>query len=315
MKVLILGAGSLGSVFGGFLAKKNEVSMVGREWHLGKVREQGLRISGIWGDFQVKNLRVYTSLDEMKGIQDTEFDLIFVSVKSYDTSSVMKEYFSLMSKENFVISIQNGLGNAEVISSFVGEERTVLARVIFGAEIFSPGCVKVTVCADKVMLGGLNNRMEYSKVKKIAEMLTSVGIESEATLEIDKYIWAKVLYNSTLNPLSAILEVTYGELGEEEQTRWIIEKICHEIFEVTKAHKIELFWDEPEEYLNILFNKEIPQTSTHYSSMLQDIKRGKKTEIDALNGAIVRLAKKVKVKVPVNEVITRLVRFKERRKC
>jgi 2-dehydropantoate 2-reductase len=248
----------------------------------------------------------------MKRAGDTEFDLIFVAVKSYDTPTIMKEYASLMRGKNLVISIQNGLGNAEIISSFVGEERTILARVIFGAEILSPGWVEVTVCADKVRLGGFKNRAQYQRVKEIAELLTSVGIESEATSEIDKYIWAKILYNSTLNPLSAILEVTYGELGKSSYARWVIRKICEEIFEVTKAHGIELFWGEPEEYLDVLFNKEIPKTSAHHSSMLQDIKRGKRTEIDALNGAIVELAKKVSVETPVNEALTNLVKFKEK---
>jgi 2-dehydropantoate 2-reductase len=286
--------------------------LVGREWHLGKVRERGLKISGIWGTHQVENLRVYTSLDQMKRAGDTEFDLIFVAVKSYDTPTIMKEYAPLMRGKNLVISIQNGLGNAEVISSFVGEERTILARVIFGAEILSPGWVEVTVCADKVRLGGFKNRAKYEKIKEIAELLTSVGIESEVTSEIDKYIWGKILYNSTLNPLSAILEVTYGELGKSSYARWVIRKICEEIFEVAKANGIKLFWGEPKEYLDVLFNKEIPKTSAHHSSMLQDIKRGKRTEIDALNGAIVELAKKVGVETPVNEALTSLVKFKEK---
>ncbi|MDI6786683.1 MAG: 2-dehydropantoate 2-reductase [bacterium] len=312
MKILVLGAGAIGSVFGGFLAKSGcKVTLVGRPLHMRAVRKQGLKITGIWGEHIVKDLALCTNMEELVKSKEGSFDLVLVCVKSYDTKKIVEEYLPVIKNSPYVISFQNGLGNSEIIINSAGEEKTITGRVIFGVNVVEPGEVKVTVYADKVILGSLNNIIKIEEIEEIADLISNSGIPCQASKEINKYLWAKVLYNSCLNSLASLLEVTYGELGEKEETKKLMLDICKEIFLVAKAKGVELFWEKPEEYFDYLINKQIPLTKAHYASMLQDIRNKKKTEIDSLNGAVVKFAKKRGLIVPVNEILTRLIKSKE----
>ncbi|MBU2599509.1 ketopantoate reductase family protein [bacterium] len=314
MKILILGTGAIGSVFGGFLAKSgHQVTLVGKLPHLEVIKQQGLKISGIWGEYLItQNLILGLNLEEILRNSQKSFDLVLICVKSYDTEKIVKEYLPVIKESSYIISLQNGLGNLEIISSLVEKEKIIAARVIFGAKVESPGHVKVTVYADQVMLGSIDNVISFEKLEEVAQIISTSGIPCQATKEINKYLWAKVLYNCSLNGLAAILEVTYGELGAYQETRKIMLDICKEIFMVAKIKKIEFFWERPEEYFDYLINKQIPPTAFHHASMRQDIKNQKKTEIEALNGAIVRLAKEEGLEVPVNNFITSLIKSKEK---
>jgi len=127
---------------------------------------------------------------------------------------------------------------------------------------------------------------------------------------IQMHIWAKALYSAALNPLSAIFGVEYGKLTNPHSFA-IIENLIHEAFKVAEAEKVELFWNSAEEYLSHLRHEQIPLTEKHRSSMLNDIKRGKKTEIDFLNGVFVALGKRYNIPTPVNETTVRVIKFLE----
>lgn len=310
MKILVFGCGALGSVFAGLLAKYDfDVVAIGRNPHIKKIKEDGLKIFGLWGEHHILNIHPYNSIKEIK--KNLKFDIIFLSVKSYDTLSATHQIKDYLADDGFVISIQNGLGNVETISKIVGKKRTVGARVIFGAEIVSPGVVKVTVYAEPVMIGKITKNRYDKKIQEVAEILSNCGIPTKFTTNIEEYIWSKTLYNCALNGLSAILNLTYGELLKNEETRKLIRKIIEEIFLILKKKNIKLPWKNVNDYLKILFGTLIPATYNHRSSMLQDIERGKKTEIDALNGIVVKLGKKGKIPIFYNKCITELVRAKE----
>lgn len=310
MKILLIGAGAIGSVITGFLTKAGkEIHSLGRDKHIQAIKKNGLIINGIWGKHKIKNLKVYSNIEELPSIN---FDIILLTVKAYDTEQAIRQIKNFVKKDTLVISLQNGLGNIETITRYIGKERTVGGRVIFGAEIIKEGVVKVTVCADNIKIGRITKRTSSKKLEAVAKIFTDSGIETEVTEEIEKYIWGKVLYNCALNGLGTILESSYGELLEKQETREIMEEIVREIFLITKKLGINLFWKEDKEYIKVLFNELIPITYEHYPSMLQDIKNGRKTEIDYLNGTIVKLAKKNGLKVPVNALITDLIKFKEK---
>jgi len=193
----------------------------------------------------------------------------------------------------------------------LGKDNTIGGRVIFGAELVEPARVKVTVYADKVMLGSLKDGVPFEKVKEIAELFDNSGIPTSSTEEIEKSIWGKVLYNCALNALSCLLEVNYGKLLENPQAKTIMEDTVRELFKVLQVKKVVVDWNEADEYIEELFEHLIPATYDHFSSMLQDIRTGKKTEIDALNGKIVAMAEEMKLDLPVNRVITSLVKAKK----
>jgi 2-dehydropantoate 2-reductase len=308
MDILIMGAGAIGSVFGGFLAKAgHKVTLLGRQWHMAAVEKTGLRITGIWGEHLVTTLSAKTS-----PLPLDKFDLVLLTVKSYQSRDAMAEIGRSLSTEAPVLSLQNGLGNLETIAEAVGADRTLGGRVIFGAEILEPGHVKVTVCADKVAIGPMaGSKFPYEQVEAIAALIDQSGIPAFATETIEQYIWGKILYNVALNAPAAILEVNYGRLLEHRSTRKLIEKIVAEAFSVAHAEGVSLDWPSPENYVEVLFQKLIPATAAHFPSMLQDIHNGKKTEIDAMNGAIVRLGRRHGIPTPFNETLTSLIEFQE----
>ena len=310
MKILIMGAGSIGSVTGGFLAEAgHKVTLVGRAAHMSAIERDGLRIDGIWGDHHVTDLRTATSCEQLKG---ETFELVILSVKSYDTEQAIAEAASLVAPDGLVVSFQNGLGNVETIAAAVGSGRTLGGMVIFGGRIDEPGRVTVTVYANEVKIGSSTGDASRHRVDEVVRLIDDSGVPTLATDEIDKHIWGKILYNCALNPLSAILNATYGELGAEQATRDIMARVVEEVFAVAQARGVELFWKRPDQYLRVFYEELLPPTEGHYASMLEDLKRGSRTEIEAINGAVVRYGNEADVPCPVNEVLVGIIRVMER---
>ena len=309
MKILVMGAGAIGSVFGGLLAKQqHDVSLIGRKRYMDAINGGGLNISGIFGEHHVTNLKTFV---DSAGVTERGFDVIFVATKSFDTETAVKGILPLLGEATLVISLQNGLGNVETISRMVGAERTVGGRVIFGVELVKPGHFKVTVIADKVLLGSPGGKADGKKLEEIAGALSAAGIPAETTPDITMYIWQKVLYNSCLNALSAILDTSYGQLGEHMATKEIISEIIRETFSVAVCKNIDLGFTGAAEYEKLFFEKLLPATASHHSSMLQDARNGRRTEIDAINGAIVQLGEEIGIATPVNWMLTRLLHAQE----
>jgi 2-dehydropantoate 2-reductase len=307
MKVLIFGAGSMGSIFGGFLSSENDVSLIGRKNHVDSINEKGLLVTGIWGEHSFSKLRAFKSVEEVQ--EDSVFDLIMITTKAYDTEAAVKEIKPFVKGTSVVMSMQNGIGNEETISRAVGVKKTMGGMAIFGGKILEPGHAEVTVFASDCLVGDLNGGLSR-RVEQIAESFSSAGIPTKASENIKRDKWMKAFYNIALNPLSAILRVPYGVLGERKESKDLMKSMLKEAFNVAASLDISLKFTW-EEYFKYLIEKQLPPTSAHRSSMLQDIERGKKTEIDYLNGAIVRLGQDRGIETPVNETITNIIRALE----
>jgi 2-dehydropantoate 2-reductase len=311
-KYLVFGTGALGSVFGGLLQENGcDLTYVGRGEHFKAVQERGLKITGIWGDHQIPPSQIKGFLDSTKILE--KFSVILLCVKSMHTDTAASQAAQLLEENGIMVSIQNGLDNWEKIANHVGEDRTVGARVIFGAEIPKPGITKVTVIADKVLLGEPFMPVNRSLLEAMSKDLNRAGIPTGlvSSEDIRSALWVKVLYNSALNPLSAILEATYGELGQRQETREVMRKVLKEIFQVMEKKGVRVPFKDSDDYYHFFMEKQLPPTTGHHSSMLQDISRGKLTEIDALSGAISQYAKELGLETPYNDFLTALIRFKQ----
>ncbi|NPV27578.1 MAG: 2-dehydropantoate 2-reductase [Firmicutes bacterium] len=309
MKILVFGLGALGTVYSCLLKEAgHQVVGLDREPVVETIRQDGVRITGIWGD-HVSQLDDLVS--DVQQIQSRDFDLIILTVKSFDTAAVAGQITQIMAANTYVLLAQNGYGNFEAAAQYIPQEKLVLGRVIFGAETLAPGFSKVTVIADDVVLGSPQNVIDMEVLENFAQTMSKAGIPTRASEQVMKYVWGKIIYNSALNSLGAILEVNYGKLAEVEHSRLLMDNVIREIFALLAAMKQETLWSDAEAYLRDFYEKLVPATASHHASMLQDIQRGRKTEIDALNGAVVVLGKKYGVSTPVNEVITTLVKTKE----
>jgi 2-dehydropantoate 2-reductase len=306
MRFLVMGAGAMGSAIGGFLAAGgHDVTLVGRDPHMSAIRAKGLRITGIWGDHHVRALATETSI---AGLDRGSFDCILITVKSYDTSDAVRAVKTLVVGDAVVCSYQNGLGNAEIIADAVGWERTIGARVIFGVRLEEAGLVAITVIAEPTALGIHDRRGPAGRARAIAAAMNSAGIPTTFTDDLAPLIWGKVAYNSALNPLSALLDVPYGALLESEETRQIMREVVHELYAVAQACGVRLAPETGEAYVGLLFEKLIPPTAAHYASMREDFLKHRRTEIEALNGAICRYGDEYGVACPTNALLARLVR-------
>lgn len=308
-RVAIMGAGAIGSAIGGMIAKSGqgiEVTLVGRDPRIKAIRKNGLRITGIWGEHIVTNLNAVTSPPHK------DYDIIFLTVKSYDTKTAARAALPMLGPDTAIVSMQNGLGNVETLAEIAGGERTVGGMGIFGAVVPGPGAVRVTVIASETLIGEIDGSITPTqRVKYIVRMLESAGIPTKPSDNVMQEIWHKALYNIALNPLSAVFEVTYGKIADNPHTRWLAGKMISEAFLVAKAAGMDLGMVSPDEYMEILWSQLLPPTRDHRSSMLQDIIRGKVTEIDYINGKVVELGVEYGIKTPYNNAVVRMVKAKE----
>ncbi len=309
MKILVFGLGALGTVYSCLLKKAgNEVIGIDREVVANEIENKGVRVNGIWGDHEAYLDKVYSRIADVK---PDDFDLLILSVKAYETVEVALQLQKVISPKTYLILAQNGYGNFEAAARFIPQEQIILARVIFGAETLAAGCSKVTVIADDVILGSPPKKIGMDYLNSLAELFSQAGIPTRASEDVMKYVWGKIIYNSALNPLGAILEVNYGRLAEMDSTRSLMNSMIEEIFAVLAAIRQETIWPDAASYLEAFYRQMVPSTAGHHASMLQDIQRGRKTEIDALNGAVVDLGRQYGVPTPVNAVISSLLKAKE----
>lgn len=309
MRILVMGAGALGSVAGGLMSRAgHEVSLVGRAAHINAVRSQGLLIEGIWGSHHVAGMEAVTAVEDLCR---ADFDLVLIAVKSYDTRKAAQLVVPMVSPETWVCSYQNGLGNAEVIAREVGPERVLGARVIYGARIAEPGRVDVTVIAAPTAIGGYGAPGAAKAAKEVAAAMEAAGLPTVDTDRIQTVLWSKVAYNCALNPLSALLNVPYGALAENSHTRQIMDDVIEELYAVAEAMEVPLEPETADGYRESFYGKLLPPTAAHYASMREDLLLGRRTEVDALNGAIARFGAERHVPCPANGMLTALVHARE----
>jgi len=294
--------------------KAGRVDIIARENTVSALKKHGLVRTGIWGDFHAEPSKFgsYTSLGQVRA---RKYDYILVCTKSFDSLAAAKnlsEHKSLFGKETRIVLFQNGWGNAEAFSTFFKRGRIYNARVITGFQRTNTNEVAITVHADSIHIGSLFNK-DSSPLTDLCEAIAAGDIPCQVTNEIVKDLWAKMLYNCALNPLGAILDVPYGVLAQNQTTRTIMNGIVDEAFSVMTEAGYKTHWPTSEDFLEVFYDKLVPDTAEHKSSTLQDIMAKKTTEIDALNGAVIRLAERYKAKVPYNLVIYNLIKFIEGR--
>lgn len=310
MKILVVGLGALGTVFATALkASRETVFGLIKEKYIHNFIDRKTKMTGLFGNKEAIIDGIFSKVEE---ISSEILDLIIVTVKSFDTEEVIKQILPIVRENTLVLLAQNGYGNYEIAKRYLGKERVILSRIIFGARLIEIGSAEVTVFGDQIVIGQPEGAVAEDKLAQISETFNTAGLPTRVSRDVYKILWDKVLYNCALNPLGALLECTYGDLATNEESREVMNGIINEIFSVAKANQIELNWNAPEEYRKNFYEKLVPPTAKHFPSMFYDLKAGKRTEIDALNGAIVSLGKKKNIETPINKTIVNLIKTKEK---
>jgi len=312
MNFLIYGAGALGQAIGCMLSASGQhVDLILRDRFWKAISEKGLSVEGIFGTYTAapNTLDLYTDIRQTT----KNYDYVLITTKSYDTEFAVNEIDTLAHRALSVVSMQNGCGNLEKLVNTFGTKKILGARVITGFEITTPGIVNITVSADSIHIGSSRNGTITDEADRLANCIKNAGHPCEAVEDIHQSLFAKLLYNCTLNPLGAILGVHYGALVEKEETRQIMDQVIEETFDVIHALGGKTPWPDARTYKNIFYKTLIPATYNHRPSMLQDIEAGKPTEVDSLIGYVSRKGKQYNITTPTCDMLTALVQFKESR--
>jgi 2-dehydropantoate 2-reductase len=238
-----------------------------------------------------------------------------VATKAFDTEAAaagLAEAKHAAASRTLFVLCQNGWGNAERFATRFPAERVYSARVITGFRRPALHHVDVTVHAEPVHVGSLFGA-SAAAVAPLCAALAKGGLPCEPSDRIAEDLWAKLLYNAALNPLGAILGASYGALGSSPHTRPVLEALARESFAVMRAAGFRTHWPSADAWLADFRARLLPPTAAHESSMLQDLRAGRRTEIDAITGAVVDLATRHGVEALVSRSVLALVRFLEAR--
>lgn len=298
MKITIVGPGAMGCLLAGFLSKgSGEIWLLDKNAERAqKIKEQGIKAEGVSGNWQAK-VNVSVSAQEI-GPQD----LIIIAVKSYDTKGALKDIKPMLGESTLVLSLQNGLGNTEIISEVAGQEKTLGGTTNHGATLLAAGSIRHAGRGETV-LGRMDGKIT-AELRSIRELFNQAGLKTALTKDIKALLWSKLIINVGINALTAITRLNNGRLIEFDGTRKILEEAVNEAIKVAKKKRIRLIYDDPLSKVEAVCEA----TANNVSSMLQDVLKQRRTEIDFINGAVVRQAQGLNIPTPVNAALTHLVK-------
>ncbi|GCF13420.1 2-dehydropantoate 2-reductase [Haloarcula mannanilytica] len=290
MDIVVVGAGSLGSLVGGLLAREHDVTLVGREPHVGTVAESGLSVVG------TEQFRVHPNAQTTVPVSA---DLAVVTVKAYDTAAVATDLADCTL--DACLSLQNGMGNEAQLAATL--DCPVLAGTCsYGANLREPGTVAFTGRGEIVL--GDRNGGRSAVADDVGAAFRAAGIETTVATDMPTRLWEKLAVNAGINAVTALARVENGALVDSLADT-IAADAARETAAVARKQGIAL----SDERAVSLVERVVRETAANHSSMLQDVSAGQQTEIDAINGYVVGTATEP---VPVNETLTRLVRTWER---
>jgi len=295
MKIAVMGAGAVGCYYGGMLARAGHaVSLVGRPHHVEAIRREGL-----WLDTQQFSEHIALAADtEAEAVRGAS--LVLFCVKSTDTEQAALEMRPHLAPDAFVVSLQNGIGNAQRLRSVLSQE--VAAAVVYVAtEMAGAGHVKHHGRGELVI-----ERSASSDA--VAALFEQAGVPTQVSDNVDSALWAKLILNCAYNALSAITQMPYGRLVQGEGVEAVMRDVVQECLAVARASEIVFSGDIWQAVQGIA--RTMP---TQFSSTAQDVARGKRSEIDQLNGEIVRRGTALGIPTPVNRTLHALVRLIESR--
>jgi len=287
MKIIILGAGGIGSLVGALLSKDNDVLLIGRKEHADKIKNNGLQIKGCLNE----NFKLEAE-EKIEKIE--EDDMLILSTKATANEELLKEIKDKISENNILLVLQNGLGNEDQIKKIVNCH-VIRGIITSGTTFLEPGTVECSNLGDLFI-----EKSEQSE--KLADIFNNTGINTQIPEDMKERIWRKVIVNCVMNALTAILKVKNGELAKIPN---VVKSIIDECVEVANKEGLELDNNEMFEFVM----KTMDASAENKSSMFQDIIKGRKTEIDFLNNKVVELGKKHNIKTPVNKVLVDMVKF------
>jgi 2-dehydropantoate 2-reductase len=291
MRILVVGAGAMGSLFAARLKKGgHEVSLLERvKDRVEEINERGIRVEGVGGKYVVK-VQALSSPPRWKP------NLILICVKAYDTRKAAEAIRKIVGAETVILTLQNGVGNVEILSEVLGKERVLGGVTAEGATLLSSGRVRHAGQGDTIL-------QQSPLSDSVVQVFQAAGFRTRAEADVRSFIWGKLIVNVGINALAAITRLRNGRIPELESLRAVMATAVAEAVAVCTAMKLSLPFPDPTGKVEQVCR----DTAGNVASMLQDILKHRKTEIEFINGAVVREGKKAGIPTPVNATLTGLV--------
>lgn len=293
MQIIVLGAGAIGSLYGAKLAATNEVTLVAREEHAAAINAHGLQVKG--HDAGIRRLHAETGVKAIA--PDT---LILLTTKVSGTTAALAPLASLVRDDTTVLCLQNGLGSEALVQKALNDRGVVLRAITQAGAIFEEaGVVNYTVIGETVL-------EQHERAQRIADVFVAAGLETRVSPSIEHEVWQKLIFNCVVNPITAILGSEVGAIANPRLDR-LKQLVIDECLAVAAAEGVTFKLD----FLGTINQLYAP--SRNIVSMLQDLRRGRQTEIDYLNGAIVSLGEKHGIDCRLNRALTAIIRTMQAR--
>ncbi|AJA47667.1 putative 2-dehydropantoate 2-reductase [Clostridium pasteurianum DSM 525 = ATCC 6013] len=295
MRISVIGAGAMGCLYGAYLSTKNEVCLiVHKKEQADAINKEGIAMMENGKEF-LFNIPAYTTGDDVGHV-----DLIIVAVKSTATESAIKENLSLVADDTLVMTIQNGAGNDEEIAKYVDGRRVIVGTtshnsVSLGVGKFQHAGTGMTT------IGSTHASME--NVILLASVLKESGIEAVVSENINKVIWSKLILNTTINTFATLMDCKVNCILKSDYAWDYIKMVVREVVQVAELDGVHFEYEEALEWVH----KTCIAIGNGYPSMLQDRRNKRLTEIDKINGTVVRKAEKYGIEVPCNRLIVDMV--------
>jgi 2-dehydropantoate 2-reductase len=292
MRFTFIGAGAVGGFYGALLARKgHDVSFVARGAHRDAIARDGLRVDGPIGDFTVK-VRADSDPATLG-----RADVVVLAVKTYDNAAAIPMIRPLMGPDTVVLSLQNGVDSVEEIAAAIGEPATLGGSTYIATAIEAPGFIRQTGTHKRIVFGeyfGARDRVS-ERVRAIESVMRSADIDAEAVADARAAVWEKFTYLAPFAAFTGAARLPIGPLWADEAIRPIFIEAVSEVRRVASAHDIPLAADHMEK-INVYVARLPPSTR---SSLLIDLSQGKRIEVEALQGSVVRRGRNVGVPTPI----------------
>jgi len=296
VKIVIIGAGAMGSLFGALLAESGENVRLYDIWkeHVEVIKEKGLDIEL---NGKTRSVSVNATSDK-RHIEKTDLAIIFV--KSTQTSDAARTASELLDNSGFVLTLQNGMGNADIIGKVVDPGRIIAGTTSHGATILGPGSIRHAGTGPTVI--GMWSGIQKAGIQKITDLFNKAGIVTETVDNVQNVIWAKLFVNVGINAITALTGIKNGRIIDLASTKALSCAAVEEAMKVAGALGVKVADNTVEHVFQVA-----EATGANRSSMGQDVDNKRQTEISVINGAIVKEAKRLGIQAPVNRTLTTLI--------
>jgi 2-dehydropantoate 2-reductase len=293
MKIAVIGAGGVGGYFGGRLARANfDVTFLARGEHLREIRQNGLTVKSIKGDFKIENAKATDSIRKI-GFAD----IVILATKAWQLHDIADELASIVKKDTIVLPLQNGVVTAEELAERIPSGNILRGLCKIFSKVESPGVISHPALEPTIIFGEAN-LMVTERVGLLKSVFDKAEIDSHISNDITADLWKKFM-GICVSGLLAVTGSTYGELRELKETRQLMTELIKEIFALSQQLKINIEQEFPDHLISVIDT--YPYETT--SSLTRDVWDGKPSEIEYQNGTVVRLGEKYGVDTPVNRFI------------